>query len=81
MSLLLQGPQIEAHVARLTAIRTHLQGWSTKDARAADAIPAIDAALLALNGEAREPVTDIENVNEDYEQSAPDGVELDLNDD
>lgn len=64
MSQLLQQTQIEAHVSRLNAIRTQLVSYAGRDARAADAVPAIDAAIEALNGEAREPVTEVAAVDE-----------------
>jgi hypothetical protein len=65
MTQLLQQGQVEAHVSRLTNIRTQLAGYSTRDARAVDAIPAIDAAIEALNGEARVPVTEVAPVDDE----------------
>jgi len=45
---ILSGSQVEAHVSRLTAVRTQLAGYAAVDGRAAEAIPMIDAVIGSL---------------------------------
>lgn len=46
----LQPTQIEAHISRLTAIRTQLVGFP-EDGRAVDCIPGIDSIIATLKQE------------------------------
>jgi hypothetical protein len=51
MSIFLQSGQVEAHVARLTAIRAQLAGYAAVDGRAAEALPSLDATIVSLQQE------------------------------
>lgn len=55
----LQRGQIEAHVSRLTAVRTQLQGYASKDGRAAEAMPLIDNVIASLQQEPFDTPTDV----------------------
>ncbi len=48
MPKMLQPGQVEAHVSRLTAVRTQLAGYALVDGRAAEAMPMIDATIASL---------------------------------
>lgn len=75
MAKCLQPTQVEAHVSRLTAIKTQLVSYKDADGRAADAIPAIDAVIGILSGECFEPTSEIlpeespETVGDDTDES------------
>lgn len=56
MPKFLQPTQIEAHVNRLTAIKTQLQTYAEQDGRANEAIPSIDSVIATLTQEPFEPV-------------------------
>jgi len=67
MSHYLQDSQVEAHIARLTAIRAQLQGYAAVDGRAAEAIPAIDAAVGSLGQPLFDTPTEVETVPDEPE--------------
>lgn len=58
----LQTGQVEAHISRLTNIRTQLSSYKDTDGRAAEAIPAIEAAIESLRQEPFATDTKVETV-------------------
>lgn len=61
----LQPTQTEAHINRLTAIKTQLQGYVERDGRAVEALPAIDEAIRALSAEPFAPDNEVSEVDDD----------------
>lgn len=59
MANFLQGTQVEAHIGRLTNIKTQLQSYADRDGRAATAIPQIDGVIATLSSEPYTPDTEV----------------------
>ena len=68
----LQPGQIEAHISRLTAVRTQLAGYAETDGRAAEAMPLIDTVIGSLQ---QEPFDTPKGV-----EAAPEAAEVDPDD-